>query len=115
MGEVEVELDFSLEVADESVTLDSLLEADDEADDEESEPESAELTDEEWFAAVAEDAEEEEDKLPLALLDTLLANVLGEKEVDVSKYSITDGEDPEEDEVEEEEEGSEAEEEKDME
>jgi len=105
---MELELDSSLEVADQSVTLDSLLEADDEADYEESEPESAELTEEEWFAAVAEDAEEEEDKLPLALLDTLLANVLGEKEVDVSKYSIIDGEDPEEEE--EEEEGSEAEE-----
>merc|ERR1712204_18891 len=61
------------------------------------EPESidAELTEEEWFAAVAEEAEEDVDKLPLDLLDSLLANVLGEMEVDVSMYSLTDGEDPE--------------------
>jgi len=77
------------------------------------EPESidAELTEEEWFAAVAEEAEEDEDKLPLDLLDSLLANVLGEMEVDVSMYSLTDGEDPEGEEEEDENEEEEKEEE----
>merc|ERR1719509_358190 len=93
--EVEEELDSSLEVADQSVTLDSLLEADDEADYEESEPESAELTEEEWFAAVAEDAEEGEDKLPLTLLDTLLANVLGEEEEEEEEGSEAEEKDVE--------------------
>jgi len=71
----------------------------------------AELTEEEWFASVAEDAEKDVDKLPQDLLDSMLANVLGEMEVDVSMYSLSDGEDPEGEEENDDEEEKEEEEE----